>query len=82
MWADKPDSPEAKAKALALRYGLGTDAERADILEAQADALEREADRMEGTCWLGDMSPSAARRMRAREKREHAMLLRLHTKAR
>lgn len=47
-------------------------------LEAQAEALEREADRLEGTCWTGDISPSQARRNEAADKREHAMLLRIH----
>jgi hypothetical protein len=57
-----------------------TDKERAQELMNAADALDREADRMEGTCWAGDMSPSMARRMEANEKREHAQLLLLRSK--
>lgn len=55
---------------------LGRENHKAERLEQEADRLEREATRIEGTCWLGDMPPSTALRLQAREKREHARLLR------
>ncbi len=53
---------------------------KADQLERKAESLERQADSLEGTCWLGDCSPSEAKRREAADAREHAMLLRLHEK--
>lgn len=44
-------------------------------LMVEADALDREAEMLEGTCWVGDTSPSMARKMQAAEKRRHAMLI-------
>lgn len=69
-----------KIKNMAKSVGMEFQSwnEKADSLDRQAEALEWEADRLEGTCWEGNMSPSQARRMEASDKRQHAMLLRLH----
>ena len=48
---------------------------KSDQILKEAEYLEYEADKLEGTLWDGDISPSHARRLEAQEKRNYAFLL-------
>lgn len=71
-WSQKPESEAARRHRI---YGPSDPVERAEWLIEKAEAMERDANSMEGTCWVGDMSPSSAKRLEAAQLREQAALL-------